>query len=166
MSELTRSVTQRAPQPGDIFVHRNIANQVHADDDSVLSVLAYAILHLGVEQGSPLACPVSTRQQSADRIHPITLAPLVVVAGHTNCGGAAAALAAAKASPSPATSSLTRFIAPLVDIARSLGPEADLNHLIEENIKNSVSMPLLRQRLRSITDDCISRYVGQSPRPV
>jgi hypothetical protein len=42
-----------ASRPGDIFVHRNIANQVHPDDDSVLSEIAFAIAAAGVEYSAP-----------------------------------------------------------------------------------------------------------------
>ncbi|KIP01124.1 hypothetical protein PHLGIDRAFT_38394, partial [Phlebiopsis gigantea 11061_1 CR5-6] len=52
-----------ACKPGEVFVTRNIANQVHLHDDSVLAVLAYAVAELGVEH--------------------------VVVVGHSNCGGVA-----------------------------------------------------------------------------
>ncbi|KAI0094189.1 carbonic anhydrase [Irpex rosettiformis] len=87
-----------AAKPGDIFVARNIANQIHLDDDNILSVLAYAIAHVGVEH--------------------------IVLAGHTNCGGAQACLAAA-ASPSHSSPStpLERWLAPLTALAVELQEE-------------------------------------------
>ena len=53
-------------RPGEIFTHRNIANQVHPTDLNVLSVLDYAINVLNVKH--------------------------VVVCGHYNCGGIRAAI--------------------------------------------------------------------------
>lgn len=53
-------------KPGEIFVHRNIANTIHADDINVASVVEYAVTHLKVNK--------------------------VVVCGHTRCGGAIASL--------------------------------------------------------------------------
>jgi hypothetical protein len=42
-----------ASRPGDIFVHRNIVNQVHTNDDSVLSVITYAVSVVSIEHGTP-----------------------------------------------------------------------------------------------------------------
>jgi len=53
-------------KPGDIFVHRNIANILKADDTSAASVIEYGVSFVKVQQ--------------------------VIVCGHTSCGGANAAL--------------------------------------------------------------------------
>jgi carbonic anhydrase len=51
--------------PGEIFVHRNVANLVHSTDFNLLSALEFAIDVLGIRE--------------------------VIVCGHTGCGGVAAA---------------------------------------------------------------------------
>ncbi|KAL8776776.1 MAG: hypothetical protein Q9213_008139, partial [Squamulea squamosa] len=61
--------TLLAAQPGDVFVHRNIANVITPHDLSSQSVIYYAVNYLKVQH--------------------------VVVAGHTSCGGVAAALGGA-----------------------------------------------------------------------
>ncbi|MCB9091453.1 MAG: carbonic anhydrase [Halobacteriovoraceae bacterium] len=52
-------------RPGTLFVHRNIANIIHANDENFLSVLEFAIRFLKVRY--------------------------VIVCGHYNCGGVQAA---------------------------------------------------------------------------
>jgi carbonic anhydrase len=53
-------------RPGEVFIHRNIANMVNTIDLSVMSVLNYSVRHLKVQH--------------------------VVVCGHYNCGGIKAAM--------------------------------------------------------------------------
>jgi carbonic anhydrase len=54
--------------PGDVFVHRNVANLVHSADMNILSTVDFAVAHLQVKR--------------------------IVVCGHTLCGGVKAAMEA------------------------------------------------------------------------
>jgi carbonic anhydrase len=85
--------------PGELFTHRNIANQYHLDDPNVNSVAAYAITALGVRH--------------------------IIIMGHYGCGGVAAAIAPPPAPPiDPATAAIQEWINPIRDVyAESTRPE-------------------------------------------
>jgi len=74
-------------QPGELFVHRDIANLVTTDEGQLPSVLEYAVCGLGVEH--------------------------IVVCGHRNCGGVRAALTR----PSPDMPALDRRIQVIRELA-------------------------------------------------
>ncbi|KAF9075110.1 carbonic anhydrase [Rhodocollybia butyracea] len=115
-------------KPGDIFVNRNVGNQVRFDDDNMLAVLTYAVVHLGVKH--------------------------VIVCGHTECGAAGAAFGACKSFvpgrtpvtiPShPADSPLNRWLVPFTTLAAelqvsSLPQKEAIPLLVQENVKAQVN---------------------------
>lgn len=102
-------------QPGEIFVHRNIANQVITTDFNCLSVLQYAISVLKVKH--------------------------VVVCGHYGCGGVKAALQPQK----PDLTIVNKWLLHIKDIYRlhqdemdAIAPDKKLARLIEINIIEQV----------------------------
>jgi carbonic anhydrase len=102
-------------QPGDVFVHRNIANILTATDLNSLSVIQYAVEYLKVKH--------------------------VVVCGHTNCGGVAAALANKK------LGLIDTWLLPLralrkenLKLLQSLEPTEAALKLVELNVRASVEV--------------------------
>ncbi|KAF2104299.1 carbonic anhydrase [Rhizodiscina lignyota] len=102
-------------QPGDIFVHRNIANVLHPSDVSSQSVIEYAVGNLKVKR--------------------------IIVCGHTKCGGATAALSDADLGEtlntwlSPVREIRKRHEK---ELGRLQSTDEKANYLAELNVQNSL----------------------------
>lgn len=84
--------------PGELFVHRNVGNLLPLDDANVQAVVEYAVGSLEVEH--------------------------LIVCGHTRCGGMSAALDAIDDPPAE-PSAVTRWLRPVVELARAHRPELE-----------------------------------------
>lgn len=110
--------------PGELFVHRNIANMIDPADDNFMSVLQYALHYLEVER--------------------------VVLCGHYGCGGVQAALSLPEMPLAHESSALARRIGVRVSerqssditlqgIAQRADAAAALNALVEANVRAQFS---------------------------
>ena len=101
-------------RPGNIFVQRNVANQIHLHDPNALAVIEYAVIHLKVDY--------------------------VVVCGHSNCGGVNASCG----DLTKVESNLQAFLKPLGELCNTVseGGKVSGKELQEkmylENVKQQV----------------------------
>ncbi|MDN7181678.1 carbonic anhydrase [Caballeronia sp. SEWSISQ10-4 2] len=102
-------------KPGDLFVHRNIANLFSPTDDNMMSVLEYAVSVLKVDD--------------------------VIVCGHYGCGGVRASLLPM----SDALPHVNRRIAPLCTLARAHGGELDAIGTMDSRIDRLAELSVLEQ---------------------
>jgi carbonic anhydrase len=102
-------------KPGDLFVHRNIANLFSPDDDNTMSVLEYAVNVLKVDD--------------------------VIVCGHYGCGGVRASLLPL----SDALPHVNRRIAPLCALARTHSSELDAIGTMDSRIDRLAELSVLEQ---------------------
>lgn len=100
-------------QPGGMFLHRNVANLVHADDLNLLSALQYAVDTLEV--------------------------PNIVLCGHHGCGGIKAALdGGATGAVDRWLDEARRVRREHADELDGLDPEARVNRLVEVNVRDQL----------------------------
>ncbi|MCJ1284454.1 hypothetical protein MMC26_003786 [Xylographa opegraphella] len=100
-------------EPGQIFVHRNIANILPPTDLNSAAVIEYAVAHVGVQH--------------------------VVVCGHTACGGCTAALGNERIGVIDAwLMPLRRLRAGMVAGWEGVAKEERVQRLVEANVKEGV----------------------------
>ena len=106
--------------PGELFVHRAVANLVLHDDDSLMSALQYAVDELKVGH--------------------------VIVCGHDGCGGVRAALMPAlQGAPGVESSYLARRIRPLRELYRRHRAEVDAAAGIAAGVDRLVTLNVAEQ---------------------
>ncbi len=103
-------------EPGEVFVHRNVANVVHSSDLNLLSALQFAIEGLNIRK--------------------------VIVCGHYGCGGVSAACEEG----TPKHGLVDHWIEPIRRLRQThaaslegLDDEALRNRLVELNVRESVA---------------------------
>ncbi|KAJ3970918.1 carbonic anhydrase [Lentinula raphanica] len=131
--------------PGEIFVNRNLGNQVRYDDESLMATLSYAVEELLTD-----------------------FAQIVIVCGHTECGAVSASYRAretADAGRTPITiphqrpdAPLNRFLAPLTSSIRNLVEWLGISSVPERE-----ALPLLiRENVRAQVDNLSRTEVVQN----
>ncbi|KAI5777489.1 carbonic anhydrase [Geopyxis carbonaria] len=115
-------------QPGDVFVHRNIANLLPSSDLSSLAVLQFAVEVLCVKH--------------------------IIVCGHYGCGGVNAALANKKLGLIDNWLRGIREVrAANADELKALGPKEASNRLVELNVQEQVRSVLKNANVQEAIEE-------------
>lgn len=122
--------------PGEIFIHRNIANQMIATDFNCLSVLQYAVAVLKVKH--------------------------IIVCGHYNCGGIKAALS----KQHPELVLTNKWLMHIKDVYRLNKNEIDSLPTEEQRVNRLVELNILEQVQTLVHTSIIQQAWHQEQRPV
>ncbi|MBE0434683.1 MAG: carbonate dehydratase [Methylomicrobium sp.] len=122
--------------PGEIFIHRNIANQMIATDFNCLSVLQYAVAVLKVKH--------------------------IIVCGHYNCGGIKAALS----KQHPELVLTNKWLMHIKDVYRLNKNEIDSLPTEEQRVNRLVELNILEQVQTLAHTSIIQQAWHQEQRPV
>lgn len=123
-------------QPGEMFVHRNIANQIITTDFSSLGVLQYAVDVLKVGQ--------------------------VIVCGHYNCGGIRAALKR----QNPGLPILNKWLKHIKDVYRFHQAEIEAFTTEEERANRLVELNVIEQVYNLAHTSLIQQAWRRDHRPI
>lgn len=123
-------------QPGEIFVHRNIANQIIATDFNCLSVIQYAVDVLKVAH--------------------------VIVCGHYNCGGIKAALSRQR----PDLTITNKWLMHIKDIYRLHQTEIEALETQEQQVNRLVELNIIEQVHRLAHTSIIQQAWKRESRPI
>lgn len=107
-------------KPGSLFVHRNIANLVHPDDENLLSVLEYAVKYLKVKY--------------------------IIVCGHYNCGGVKAAF---EGIDNPRLTNWTKSISELKFSKKPEHFNKLVEYSVCKQIDNLKTIPVIQERWKT-----------------
>lgn len=111
-------------EPGELFVHRNIANQVKVNDANSMSVLQYAVNVLKVKH--------------------------IIICGHTGCGGVKASLdQQASGYLSDWLEELTTLVGKHSQTLSGLSDEEQWHYMMKANIQSQINLLTSHDLVRS-----------------
>lgn len=122
--------------PGEMFIHRNIANQMIATDFNCLSVLQYAVTVLEVKH--------------------------IIVCGHYNCGGVKAALD----KQHPELVITNKWLLHIKDIYRLHKEEIDALPTVEQRVNKLVELNIIEQIHTLAYTSIVQKAWHEHKRPV